>query len=288
MYKFNPSPELQGDDFRNMFCAFLSKQAVLEAEDGVQQATEPLAQEVHTSGDTLQAVVYIADIMKGKENSKKKDMSLYLIWICLLSAQLPLNLAQKENMEVEKFTLLNYSAQNIPEVQKSNCSNLEAKVCPDDALFWSVSVAIPTIGTQYSMFQAAPAAKMIEDGKIHAVEHIISPIAVQQDPTSAAAAAAAAAAAVIPSVSTPPPFQGRPITPVYTMAPNVQRIPAAGIYGASYVPFAAPATATIATLQKNAAAAAAAAAYGGYAGYIPQAFPAATIQVPIHDVYQTY
>ncbi|KAK2541285.1 hypothetical protein Q9233_000762 [Columba guinea] len=70
------------------------------------------------------------------------------------------------------------------------------------------------------------------------------------------------------------------------MAPNVQRIPAAGIYGTSYVPFAAPAaaTATIATLQKNAAAAA---AYGGYAGYIPPAFPAATIQVPIHDIYQT-
>lgn len=72
------------------------------------------------------------------------------------------------------------------------------------------------------------------------------------------------------------------------MTPSVQRIPAAGIYGTSYVPFAAPAaaTATIATLQKNAAAAAA--AYGGYAGYIPPAFPAATIQVPIHDVYQTY
>lgn len=77
--------------------------------------------------------------------------------------------------------------------------------------------------------------------------------------------------------------QGRPITPVYTMAPNVQRIPTAGIYGASYVPFAAPATATITTLQKNAAA-----VYGGYAGYIPQAFPAAAIQVPIHDIYQTY
>ncbi|GAB0188369.1 RNA-binding protein 47 [Grus japonensis] len=155
-----------------------------------------------------------------------------------------------------------------------------------------VKVAIPAIGAQYSMFQAAPPAKMMEDGKIHTVEHIINPIAVQQDPASAAAAAAAAAAAVIPAVSTPPPFQGRPITPVYTMAPNVQRIPAAGIYGTSYVPFAAPtaATATIATLQKNAAAAAAAAAaaYGGYAGYIPPAFPAATIQVPIHDVYQTY
>lgn len=57
------------------------------------------------------------------------------------------------------------------------------------------------------MFQAAPPAKMMEDGKIHTVEHIINPIAVQQDPASAAAAAAAAAAAVIPAVSTPPPFQ---------------------------------------------------------------------------------
>ncbi|KAF7248328.1 RNA-binding protein 47 [Varanus komodoensis] len=212
-------------------CMFFYKQAVLEAEDEVQQATEPLAQEVHTWGDILQVVAFIADIMKGKESNKKKDMSLYPIWNCLLSIQLPLNQAQ------------------------------------------------------YSMFQAAPAAKMIEDGKIHAVEHIISPITVQQDPASAAAVAAAAAG-VIPAVSTPPPFQGRPITPVYTMAPNVQRIPAAGIYGASYIPFAAPAaaTATIATLQKNAAAA----AYGGYAGYIPQAFPTAAIQLPIHDVYQTY
>ncbi|XP_069350898.1 RNA-binding protein 47 isoform X2 [Eulemur rufifrons] len=143
------------------------------------------------------------------------------------------------------------------------------------------TVAIPAIGAQYSMFPAAPAPKMIEDGKIHTMEHMLSPIAVQPDPASAAAAAAAAA--IIPAVSTPPPFQGRPITPVYTVAPNVQRIPAAGIYGASYVPFAAPATATIATLQKNAAA-----VYGGYAGYIPQAFPAAAIQVPIPDVYQTY
>uniref|UniRef100_A0A8C8Z1C2 RNA-binding protein 47 n=1 Tax=Prolemur simus TaxID=1328070 RepID=A0A8C8Z1C2_PROSS len=140
------------------------------------------------------------------------------------------------------------------------------------------TVAIPAIGAQYSMFPAAPAPKMIEDGKIHTMEHMLSPIAVQPDPASAAAAA------IIPAVSTPPPFQGRPITPVYTVAPNVQRIPAAGIYGASYVPFAAPATATIATLQKNAAAA----MYGGYAGYIPQAFPAAAIQVPIPDVYQTY
>lgn len=49
------------------------------------------------------------------------------------------------------------------------------------------------------MFQAASAGKIIEDGKIHAVEHLISPIAVSQDP--------AGATAVIPAVSTPPPFQ---------------------------------------------------------------------------------
>uniref|UniRef100_A0A8C5WCT1 RNA-binding protein 47 n=1 Tax=Leptobrachium leishanense TaxID=445787 RepID=A0A8C5WCT1_9ANUR len=142
-----------------------------------------------------------------------------------------------------------------------------------------VKVAIPTIGTQYSMFQAASAAKLMEEGKLHGMEHMLNPIAVQTDPTGAAAVA------VVPSVSTPPPFQGRPITPVYTMAPNMQRIPTTGIYGASYVPFAAPATATLATLQKNAAAAAA--MYGGYAGYIPQAFPAA-FQVPLHDLYHTY
>ncbi|XP_041444468.1 RNA-binding protein 47 isoform X3 [Xenopus laevis] len=145
-----------------------------------------------------------------------------------------------------------------------------------------VKVAIPTIGTQYSMFQGASAAKLMEEGKIHGMEHMMNPMAVQADPATAAAVAAAAAAAGIPSVSTPPPFQGRPITPVYTMTPNVQRIPAAGIYGASYVPIAAPATA-LATLQKNTAA-----MYGGYAGYIPQAFPAATIQVPLHDIYPTY
>ncbi|MEE6462184.1 hypothetical protein FKM82_001519 [Ascaphus truei] len=122
-------------------------------------------------------------------------------------------------------------------------------------------VAIPTLGTQYSMFQAASAAKLIEEGKIHGMEHMMNHIAVQADP-------------------------GRPITPVYTMAPNMQRIPTAGIYGASYVPIAGHTTATLATLQKNAAAAAA--MYGGYTGYIPQAFPAATFQVPLHDLYQTY
>lgn len=77
---------------------------------------------------------------------------------------------------------------------------------------------------------------------------------------------------------------------MYAVAHNVPRIPAAaaaGLYGASYVPIAAHAnTATLAALQKNAAVAAA--AYGGYAGYVPQTFPAATFQVPIHDVYQTY
>lgn len=63
----------------------------------------------------------------------------------------------------------------------------------------SLAVAIPAIGAQYSMFQAAPAPKMMEDGKLHAMEHMLSPIAVPPDPASAAA--------VIPAVSTPPPFQ---------------------------------------------------------------------------------
>lgn len=73
------------------------------------------------------------------------------------------------------------------------------------------------------------------------------------------------------------------------MASNIQRIPAAGFYGASYVPIAAPTSAAaMATLQKNAATAAAVAAYGGYASYVPQAFPTATFQVPLHDFYQTY
>ncbi|XP_018420325.1 PREDICTED: RNA-binding protein 47 isoform X3 [Nanorana parkeri] len=144
-----------------------------------------------------------------------------------------------------------------------------------------VKVAIPTMGSSpYSMFQAS-AAKLIEEGKIHGMEHMMNPITLQADQVNAVTGAA-----VMPSVSTPPPFQGRPITPVYTMAPNVQRISAAGIYGASYMPIAAPTTATLATLQKNAAAAAA--MYGGYAGYIPQAFPTAAFQVPLHDIYQTY
>ncbi|XP_072352722.1 RNA-binding protein 47 isoform X7 [Scyliorhinus torazame] len=141
-------------------------------------------------------------------------------------------------------------------------------------------VAIPSIATQYQVFQAAPGTKLMEDSKMHPMEHVLNPIAVQTDPNGAT---------ILPSVSTPPPFQTRPITPVYAMASNIQRIPTAGFYGASYVPIAAPASAaTMATLQKNAATAAAVAAYGGYAGYVPQAFPTATFQVPLHDFYQTY
>ncbi|KAI4896205.1 hypothetical protein NFI96_030852 [Prochilodus magdalenae] len=148
------------------------------------------------------------------------------------------------------------------------------------------TMALPALGTQYpAVFSAAPATKLVEEGKMHPVEHLINPLALQHDPT-----AAPPTATVIPAVSTPPPFQGRPITPVYAMAPNVQRIPAAaaGLYGAGYMPIATHAnTAALAALQKNAAMAAA--TYGGYAGYIPQAFPAAaTFQMPLHDVYQTY
>ncbi|KAL4641771.1 RNA-binding protein 47-like [Arapaima gigas] len=149
------------------------------------------------------------------------------------------------------------------------------------------TMALPTLGTQYPVFSTGHAAKVIEDGKVHSVEHLISPLAIQHDPSGAPAATT-----VIPAVSTPPPFQGRPITPVYAMAHNVQRIPAtAGLYGATYgvgyVPIAAPATAaTLAALQKNAAVAAA--TYSGYAGYVPQAFPTAAFQVPLQDVYQTY
>ncbi|XP_058495957.1 RNA-binding protein 47 isoform X6 [Solea solea] len=148
-----------------------------------------------------------------------------------------------------------------------------------------VKVALQTLGGQYPVFSTAPAAKMMEEGKVHTVEHLINPLAIQHaDHTTTNAAA------VLPAVSTPPPFQGRPITPVYAMAHNVQRIPTAGgLYGAGYVPIAnyTANSAALAALQKNAAVAAA--AYGGYAGYaVPQAFPTATFQLPIHDVYQTY
>ncbi|XP_022614170.1 RNA-binding protein 47 isoform X4 [Seriola dumerili] len=149
------------------------------------------------------------------------------------------------------------------------------------------NVALPTLGGQYPVFSAAPAAKLMEEGKVHTVEHLINPLAMQHPEHTTATAAAAT---VLPAVSTPPPFQGRPITPVYAMAHNVQRIPTAGgLYGAGYVPITnyAANTAALAALQKNAAVAAA--AYGGYTGYaVPQAFPATAFQLPIHDVYQTY
>ncbi|KAM4584199.1 RNA-binding protein 47 isoform 5-T8 [Odontesthes bonariensis] len=147
------------------------------------------------------------------------------------------------------------------------------------------NVALPTLGAQYPVFNT-PAAKLMEEGKVHTVEHLMNPLAMQHPEHTTATAAAT----VLPAVSTPPPYQGRPITPVYAMAHNVQRIPtAAGLYGAGYVPIAnyAANTAALAALQKNAAVAAA--AYGGYAGYaVPQAFPAAAFQLPIHDIYQTY
>ncbi|XP_030276029.1 RNA-binding protein 47 isoform X5 [Sparus aurata] len=149
------------------------------------------------------------------------------------------------------------------------------------------NVGLPTLGGQYPVFSTAPAAKLMEEGKVHTVEHLINPLAMQHPEHTTATAAAAT---VLPAVSTPPPFQGRPITPVYAMAHNVQRIPTAGgLYGGGYVPITnyAANTAALAALQKNAAVAAA--AYGGYAGYaVPQAFPATAFQLPIHDVYQTY
>ncbi|XP_049577452.1 RNA-binding protein 47 isoform X10 [Syngnathus scovelli] len=147
-----------------------------------------------------------------------------------------------------------------------------------------VKVALPTLAGQYQVFSAGPAAKLMEEGKVHAVEHLINPLAMQHPEHTTAPPAAAT---VLP-VSTPPPFQGRPITPVYAMAHNVPRIQAAGgLYGAGYVPITnyAANTAALAALQKNAAVAAA--AYGGYTGYaMPQAFPATAFQLPIHDVYQ--
>ncbi|XP_062864343.1 RNA-binding protein 47 [Trichomycterus rosablanca] len=146
------------------------------------------------------------------------------------------------------------------------------------------TMTLPTLGAQYpAVFSASAATKLVEEGKIHPVEHLINPLALQHDHP------VAPSAAIMPAVSTPPPFQGRPITPVYAVAHNVQRIPAsaAGLYGAGYLPIAGPAnSATLAALHKNAAMAAV--TYGGYAGYVPQTFPAATFQMPIHDVYQTY
>uniref|UniRef100_A0A4W5M8Z1 RNA-binding protein 47 n=1 Tax=Hucho hucho TaxID=62062 RepID=A0A4W5M8Z1_9TELE len=146
-----------------------------------------------------------------------------------------------------------------------------------------IKVGLQALGGQYPVFSTAQGAKLMEEGKMHhAVEHLINPLALQHDHT------VQNTQTVLPAVSTPPPYQGRPITPVYTMTHNMQRIPtASGLYGAGYMPITNYNTAALAALQKNAAVAAA--AYGGYAGYaMPQAFPAAAFQVPIHDVYQTY
>ncbi|XP_034045130.1 RNA-binding protein 47-like isoform X5 [Thalassophryne amazonica] len=148
------------------------------------------------------------------------------------------------------------------------------------------NVALPTLGGQYpAMFSAAPATKLLEDEKVHPVEHLINPLAMQHPEHTTTSATA-----VLPAGSTPPPFQGRPITPVYAMAHSVQRIPAAaGLYGGwirAHCKLRRHSVA-LAALQKNAAVAAA--AYGGYAGYaVPQAFPATAFQLPIHNVYQTY
>uniref|UniRef100_A0A672RWH3 RNA-binding protein 47 n=1 Tax=Sinocyclocheilus grahami TaxID=75366 RepID=A0A672RWH3_SINGR len=98
------------------------------------------------------------------------------------------------------------------------------------------TMALPALGAQYpAVFSAAPATKLMDEGKMHPVEHLINPMALQHDPTAASATAAG-----IPAVSTPPPYQGRPITPVYAMAHNVQRLPAAAasLYGAGYMPIA--------------------------------------------------
>ncbi|XP_019732066.1 RNA-binding protein 47 isoform X2 [Hippocampus comes] len=172
----------------------------------------------------------------------------------------------------------------LPEKSYELMPSLELAASVNPVAIKPGTMALPTLAGQYPVFSAAPAAKLMEEGKVHAVEHLINPLAMQHPEHTSAPAAAAT---VLP-VSTPPPFQGRPITPIYAMAHNVPRIQAAGgLYGAGYVPFTnyAANTAALAALQKNAAVAAA--AYGGYAGYaVPQAFPAMAFQLPIHDVYQ--
>lgn len=70
-----------------------------------------------------------------------------------------------------------------------------------------LAVALPALGGQYPVFSAAPAAKLMEEGKVHTVEHLINPLAMQHPEHTTATAAAAAAATVLPAVSTPPPFQ---------------------------------------------------------------------------------
>lgn len=72
------------------------------------------------------------------------------------------------------------------------------------------AVALQTLGGQYPVFSAAPTAKLMEEGKVHTVEHLINPLAMQH----ADHTAATAAATVMPSVSTPPPFQVCIMTPL--------------------------------------------------------------------------
>lgn len=70
-------------------------------------------------------------------------------------------------------------------------------------VFCLCAVALPTLGGQYPVFSAAPAAKLMEEGKVHTVEHLINPLAMQHPEHTTATAAAT----VLPAVSTPPPFQ---------------------------------------------------------------------------------
>ena len=72
-------------------------------------------------------------------------------------------------------------------------------------------MALSGLGGQYSVFSAGPGAKMMEEGKMHGMEHLMQPLAMQQAEhgSAAAAAAAAAAANMLPAVSTPPPYQVR-------------------------------------------------------------------------------
>lgn len=60
-------------------------------------------------------------------------------------------------------------------------------------------MALPALGTQYPVFSATAAPKLMDDGKVHGVEHLINPLTLQHEH--------AATTAVLPAVSTPPPFQ---------------------------------------------------------------------------------
>ena len=73
-------------------------------------------------------------------------------------------------------------------------------------LIFLCAVALPALGAQYPVFSATPAAKLLEEGKVHTVEHLINPLAMQH-PEHTNPSAAATAATVLPAVSTPPPFQ---------------------------------------------------------------------------------